>query len=48
MKIKILKNFRYGSVSDPERMIAGNTVDMDVPEERLKKWLEMKWVELVE
>lgn len=47
MKLKILKDFRYGSISDPERMIAGNVVDIDVPEKRLAKWLEMGWVEVV-
>jgi hypothetical protein len=25
MKIKILRDFHYGSVSDPQKMIAGNT-----------------------
>ena len=48
VRLKILKNFRYGSISDPQRMIAGNTVEMDVAEKRLAKWLEMKWVEKVE
>ena len=48
MKLKILKNFRVGSISDPERMIAGNVVDVAVSEKRLEKWIEMRWVEKVD
>ena len=48
VRLKILKDFRYGSISDPDRMIAGNVVEMDVAEKRLAKWLEMRWVEVVE
>ena len=52
MKLKIIKNFRVGSVSDPKRMIAGNTIvaetcDEATPE-RIAKWVEMGWVEVVE
>ena len=47
MKLKILKDFRYGSISDPERMIAGNVVDVDESPERIAKWVEMGWVEVV-
>ena len=48
MKLKTLKNFRVGSVSDPKRMIAGNVVDVDESPERIAKWVEMGWVEVVE
>ena len=47
MKLKILKDFRYGSISDPERMIAGNVVDVDESPERIAKWVEMGGVEVV-
>lgn len=52
MKLKILKSFRVGSVSDPQRMIAGNVVESDTIDEatqdRIEKWIEMGWVEKVE
>ena len=48
MKLKILKSFMVGSVSDPKRMIAGNTVECDASPERIEKWIEMGWVEKVE
>jgi hypothetical protein len=38
MRIKIMRDFHYGSVSDPQKMIAGNTVE--VP--------ELGWVEIQE
>lgn len=49
MKIKILKTFSYGSVSDPTKIIAGNIqeVPSDVSERRLQAWIKMKWVEEV-
>jgi hypothetical protein len=49
MKAKILRSFNYGSVSDPKRMTAGNIVDMSsFSEANIKKWIELKWIELVE
>lgn len=33
MKIKILKSFNYGSVSDPQRLHAGNTQEAEIPKE---------------
>ena len=48
MKLKILKNFRVGSISDPKRMIAGNTVECDASPERIAKWVKMGWVVVVE
>ena len=52
MKLKILKNFRVGSISDPKRMVAGNVVDVsdmvEATPERIAKWVEMGWVEVVE
>jgi hypothetical protein len=49
LKIKILKSFSYGSVSDPQRMVAGNTQDVPdgVSEQTLDTWLKMGWVEWV-
>jgi hypothetical protein len=49
MKIKILKGFKYGSVSDPQSMIAGNTqeVPSGISEKTLGQWISMKWVEKV-
>jgi hypothetical protein len=49
MKAKILKSFNYGDVSDPQRMTAGNIVDMSkFSESQIKKWRELKWIEVVE
>ena len=48
VRLRILKDFRYGSISDPDRMIAGNVVDVAVSEKRLEKWIEMRWVEKVD
>jgi len=49
MKAKILKGFKYGSVSDPQKMTAGNIVDMSsFSESNVKKWIELKWIEVVE
>jgi len=52
MKYKIRKDFEYGSVSDPQKMVAGNVFEADTLEEatpeRLAKWVEMGWVEAVE
>jgi hypothetical protein len=49
MKAKILKGFKYGSVSDPQKMTAGNIVDMSsFSESNIKKWIELKWIEIVE
>jgi len=50
MKIRILKNFSYGSVSDPQKMLAGNVqeVPSGVSESFIETWLEMGWVEKVE
>ena len=48
VRLRILKSFKYGSISDPQKMIAGNTVEMEVNEKRLAKWIEIKWVEVVE
>ena len=49
MKIKILKTFSYGPVSDPKKMIAGNTQEAptDIEESTLDQWIAMKWVEKV-
>ncbi|HRY62905.1 MAG TPA: hypothetical protein P5056_04020 [Candidatus Paceibacterota bacterium] len=51
MKLKILKNFRVGSVSDPKRMIKGNVIESDsiteFTPERIEKWIKMGWVEKV-
>jgi len=49
MKIKILKSFSYGSVSDPKKMQAGNTQEVpdDASEQMLDPWLKMGWVEWV-
>ena len=46
--LKILKSFSYGSISDPTKMVAGNIVSMDVKPDRLKKWVEMRWVKVME
>jgi hypothetical protein len=50
MKIKILKDFKYGSVSDPQSMIKGNIQEVPdgVGEKMLGQWISMKWVEMVE
>lgn len=50
MKIKVLKNFRHGSVSDPQRMIAGNVTEVpaDVPAKTVAMWVELGWAEVVE
>ena len=52
MKLKILKNFRVGSVSDPKRMIAGNVVESEsmgeATPERIAKWVKMGWVKVME
>ena len=47
MRIRILKRFRIGSVSDPKVMLPGATVDCD-REDLIPKWVEMGWVEVVE
>lgn len=49
MKIKVLKSFSYGSVSDPQKMQAGNTqnVPSDASENMLNEWLRLGWVEWV-
>lgn len=49
MKIKILQSFKYGSVSDPQRMVAGNTQEVPegVSEHTLNEWLRQGWVEWV-
>lgn len=48
-QIKILKDFRYGSISDPKRMTKGNiqNVPDGVSDRTLAKWVEMHWVEVV-
>ncbi|MBN1234538.1 MAG: hypothetical protein JW999_00635 [Methanotrichaceae archaeon] len=49
MKAKILKSFSYGSVSDPQKLTAGNIMDMSkFSEKKIKKWIELKWIEIVE
>lgn len=46
MKIKILKDFKYGSVSDPQRMVTGNiqAVPDDVSSDTLAEWMKLGWV----
>jgi len=44
LKIKILKSFSYVSVSDPQKMQAGNVVEWPADDYKLKQWLAMKWV----
>ena len=51
MKLKILQTFNYGSVSDPQKAIAGNTMEsdtMDVAAWQIVAWMQEKWVEAVE
>ena len=52
MKLKILRDFRVGSISDPKRMVAGNVVDasdmIEATPERIEKWVKMGWVKVVE
>lgn len=47
MKIRILKSFRYGSVSDPKRLTAGNIqeVPVDASDGMVAQWFALKWVE---
>ena len=46
--IRILKNFKWGDVSNPQRMQAGNTqkVPGGVSEKMLAEWLRLGWVEV--
>ena len=47
-QFKVLKSFRYGSVSDPKRMIAGNTMSAaNFSERQIKQWIGLKWIEMV-
>jgi hypothetical protein len=47
-QFKVLKSFRYGNVSDPKRMIAGNTVSAaKFSEKQINQWIKLKWVEMV-
>jgi hypothetical protein len=52
MKLRILKDFNYGSVSDPQKMLAGNVVESNsvdgMTEEKIAHMKAMKWVEEVE
>ncbi len=51
MKLKILKSFNYGSVSDPKHMTAGNIVESSTidgaTEEMVEEWIAMRWVEVI-
>jgi len=51
MKLKILKSFNFGSVSDPQRMTKGNIVESSTidgaNDEMIEKWIAMRWVEVV-
>ncbi|MCK9570251.1 hypothetical protein M0R72_15000 [Candidatus Pacearchaeota archaeon] len=48
MKLKILKSFNFGSVSDPQRMTAGNIVESSTidgaTDEMIEKWIGLRWV----
>jgi hypothetical protein len=48
-QIEVLKDFRYGSISDPQRMTKGNiqNVPDGVSDRTLAKWIEMRWVRMV-
>jgi hypothetical protein len=47
-QFKVRKSFKYGSVSDPKRMTAGNIVSAAKFDEKLiKKWIELKLIEMV-
>jgi hypothetical protein len=46
MQLKILKSFNYGSVSDPQKAIAGNTMESDTMEVaawQIEKWIRLGW-----
>jgi len=47
MKLKILKDFRYGSISDPQLMKAGNIIEW-ANEFMAKEWIKLGWAEEVE
>jgi hypothetical protein len=47
-QFKVLKSFNYGSVSNPKRMIAGNTVSAaKFSEKQIKQWVCLKWIEMI-
>jgi hypothetical protein len=51
MQLRILQDFHYGSVSDPQKAIAGNTMEsdtMDVTAWQIEKWIRLGWAEAVE
>jgi hypothetical protein len=51
MQLKILKSFNYGSVSDPQKMTAGNTVEtgtMNVAPWMIEQWIRHGWAEVIE
>jgi hypothetical protein len=50
MKIKILEDFQYGSVSDPTKMVAGNTQEApkDVTIVQLNEWQKRGWIEIID
>ena len=47
-RFKVLQDFKYGDVSDPYEMIAGNIMDCkDFSKNDLKQWMGLGWIEKV-
>ena len=47
-QFKVLKPFNYGSVSDPQPMIAGNIMECkDFDKELLRQWKALGWIEVI-
>lgn len=51
MRLEILKTFNYGSVSGPQSLHAGNTVDrasLSAADLVIDYWIDMQWVRILE
>lgn len=47
-QFKVIKDFNYGSISDPQRMIAGNIMDCkDFDIGDLRQWKALGWIEVI-
>jgi hypothetical protein len=50
MKLRIKKDFQWGSVSDPQRLLGGwviETSTISATEEMVREWIKMGWAEVV-
>ena len=48
MKFQATISFNYGSVSDPQRIMAGDIYDSkDFDEGSIKEWMSLKWIKEV-